>query len=56
MPLHAIDPSTGHDRVVGILQRVEPLVGISVSADGKTILYNRSVSVGSDLMLIENFR
>jgi Tol biopolymer transport system component/DNA-binding winged helix-turn-helix (wHTH) protein len=56
LPLHAIDPGTGHDRVVGILEQATPIFGISVSADGKTILYDRHVSDGADLMLIENFK
>jgi hypothetical protein len=31
-------------------------MGLSVSRDGTTILYNKVVSHGADLMLIENFR
>ena len=30
--------------------------GLTVSPDGKTILYTRGVGEGSDLMMIENFR
>ncbi len=33
-----------------------PGQGFTVSADGKTILYTKSVGEGSDLVLIENFR
>jgi hypothetical protein len=31
-------------------------MGLSVSPDGTTILYNKVVNDGADLMLIENFR
>jgi serine/threonine protein kinase/Tol biopolymer transport system component len=55
-PLHAINPSTGHDRFVGTLESGNVYWGISVSPDGKTILYDRRVSTGADLMLIENFK
>jgi Tol biopolymer transport system component len=55
VPLLLWDPSTGKDRVIGTLEG--PLrPGLTVSADGKTILFTREVSQGSDLMLIENFR
>jgi eukaryotic-like serine/threonine-protein kinase len=56
VPVHAIDPNTGRDRVVGILEQPTGVLGLSVSVDGKTILHNRWVSYGADLMLIENFR
>jgi serine/threonine protein kinase len=56
-PLHAIDPETDKDRVVGTLDQASPFIlGISVSPDGKSVLYNRRVSWGQDLMLIENFK
>jgi hypothetical protein len=54
--LHAIDPSTGHDRFIGTLESANVYFGISVSPDGRTILYDRRVSTGADLMLIENFK
>jgi len=55
VPLLLWDPSTGKDRVIGTLEG--PLrPGLTVSADGKTILFTREVGQGSDLMLIENFR
>jgi hypothetical protein len=55
-PVHAIDPNTGHDRVVGILENGGPFKGVPVSPDGKTILYQRQVREGRDLMLIDNFK
>jgi len=49
------DPSTGQSRVLGTLDG--PLsFGITVSADGRTILFTKQVGEGRDLMLIENFR
>jgi len=60
--LHVIDPETQHDRTVGTL--TDYFFNLEVSPDEKTILYNKAanrglhkrLSVGSDLMLIENFR
>jgi eukaryotic-like serine/threonine-protein kinase len=56
--VHAIDPSTGHDRLVGTtLPHGGYLIyGITVSPDHKTILYEQKVREGQDLMLIENFK
>jgi len=54
VPLYLLDPATGRDRLLG---KVEwPVGGITVSPDGKTILYTKLVGEGSDLMMIENFR
>jgi Tol biopolymer transport system component len=53
-PLLLRDTATGRDRLLGTLERPEE--GLTVSADGKTILYASWVGEGSDLMLIENFR
>ena len=52
--LSLLDPATGRDRLLGWLDG--PGMGLSVSADGKTILYTKVVGEGSDLVLIENFR
>ena len=52
--LHLLDSATGQDRLLG---KLEKYAGeITVSPDGKTILYDKVVSEGSDLMLIENFQ
>jgi hypothetical protein len=48
------DTVTGRDRLLGTLDRPGP--GLTVSADGKTILYSKMIGEGSDLILIENFR
>jgi hypothetical protein len=56
--VHFVDPSTGRDRVIGNLERYAPAydpMGLAVSPDGTSILYNKVVSEGADLMLIENF-
>jgi serine/threonine protein kinase len=54
VPLLLRDAATGRDRLLGTLER--PGGGLTVSADGRTILYGRGVGEGSDLVLIENFR
>ena len=58
--LHLMDPDTHKDRLLGRLEKFdnEPLslLGLSVSPDGTTVLYPRSVIDTADLMLIENFR
>jgi len=54
VPLYLLDPATGQDRLLGKLEQAA--WGFTVSPDGKTILYTRFESQGSDLMMIENFR
>jgi hypothetical protein len=49
------DPVTGKGRLLGTLDGAE-CNGLSVSPDGKTILFTKAVSWGADLMMIENFR
>lgn len=41
-----------------LLTKIEgvPFLGLSVSPDRKTILFSKSVSIGANLMLIENFQ
>jgi len=54
VPLYLLDLATGRDRLLG---KVEwPLGGLTVSPDGKTILYMKLGGEGSDLMMIEDFR
>jgi hypothetical protein len=55
--LHALDPHTGRDERLGTLEgfRDRPL-GLSVSRDGKAIVYARLVLSRAELMLIDNFR
>jgi eukaryotic-like serine/threonine-protein kinase len=54
VPLLLRETATGRDRLLGTLER--PWAGLTVSADGKTILYTKTIGEGSDLVLIENFR
>ena len=54
-----MDPVTGKDREVGRLEkyRYEPSTGaFTVSPDGRTLLCERLVRSGADLMMIDNFR
>jgi eukaryotic-like serine/threonine-protein kinase len=53
-PLRYRDAATGQDRLVARLD-ADWIGGLSVSPDGKTILYARGTST-SDLMMIESFR
>jgi Tol biopolymer transport system component len=60
-PLHVLNLATGEDRVLGRLEQFErsPILlslGLSISPDGTSVLYPRTVNEGSDLMLLENFR
>jgi hypothetical protein len=48
-------PATGRGRLLGTLDRLDES-NLTVSPDGKTILYTKMVAQGSDLMMIENFR
>jgi Tol biopolymer transport system component len=59
VPLWLRDTASGRDRLLGTLERpatVRGLMGLTVSADGKTILYTKQIGEGNDLVLIENFR
>ena len=53
-PLYVLDPATDRDRLLGNLEKAD--AGLSVSPDGKTILYPKGTGEGADLMMIENFR
>jgi hypothetical protein len=54
-PLFLRDPATGRGRLLGTLESATP-DGLTISPDGKTVLYTRAVNSGADLMLIDNFR
>jgi len=54
VPLYLLNPATGQDRLLGRLEQT--FLGLTISPDGKTILYTKFESQGSDLMMIENFR
>jgi hypothetical protein len=53
-PLYLLDPATGRDWLLGKLEQATP--GLTVSPDGRAILYQKLENLGSDLMMIENFR
>jgi Tol biopolymer transport system component/serine/threonine protein kinase len=55
--LHVLDLQTGRDRRLGTLDGItERPMGLSVSSDGRTIVYPKVTTQNADLMLIENFR
>ena len=55
--IYLLDPSTGTESFVAALPvGVQPYVGLTVSPDGRTLLYYRWDQRGSDLMLVENFQ
>ena len=54
VPLFLLDAATGRDQLLGQLEK--PGEGLTVSPDGKTILYSKIVREGADLMMIEDFR
>jgi Tol biopolymer transport system component len=56
--LHKRDLTTGRDEILGTIEKGprNVFLGLAVSPDGKTILYARFVTTGSDLMMLEGFR
>jgi eukaryotic-like serine/threonine-protein kinase len=56
-PLHVRDLKTGRDQRLGTLDGLKSRpMGLSVSPDGKSIIYTKRVLTRADLMLIENFK
>ncbi len=58
-PLHALDPVSGKDRVLGTLEHFPQGVthlNLAVTPDLKAIVFKGIVRASGDLMLIENFR
>ena len=57
-PLHFVGAATGQDRVLGTLEKfaTNSAFGLTVSSDGRVIVYDRLLRAGHDLMLIENFK
>jgi serine/threonine protein kinase len=53
-PLFVRDPATGQGRLLGKLDGADG--ELTVSPDGKAILFTKFIPQGSDLMMIENFR
>ena len=53
--IHALDPTTGRDRVVGQLNQDFNAARMSVSPEGRAFLVTK-LRLSVDLMLIENFR
>ena len=56
--VYRLNPATGERRQVGRLEGYQASMpsGFEVSPDERTILYDRLVSAGEDLMVIENFK
>jgi Tol biopolymer transport system component len=57
--VHGMNWATGDDRLLGTLEKYDRggiPSSFSVSPDGSTVLYQRTVRFDMDLMLIENFR
>jgi Tol biopolymer transport system component len=57
-PVYLLTPATGQQKLVARLTGLDQIskLSLSVSPDGRTILYNRYISNSADLFLIENFR
>jgi serine/threonine protein kinase len=58
VPIRFLDHATGKiTKVMEIQKTIGPAaIGISASADGRTLLWVQMDQIGSDLMMVENFR
>jgi hypothetical protein len=56
VPLYRRDTAPGTTQTLGTVKAAGCCMGLAVSPDGKTILFARTVTVGADLLLFENFR
>jgi hypothetical protein len=50
-----LDPDSGKSRLVSRIEGFAYL-GLTVSADGKTVFFSAGNQMGADLMLVEGFR
>jgi Tol biopolymer transport system component/DNA-binding winged helix-turn-helix (wHTH) protein len=55
-PLYRRDLATNRTQLLGTIKAAGCCMGLTVSPDGKSILLARTIVVGADLMLIEDFR
>ncbi len=53
-PLYRLDTASGRRQQLGMVSNAT--LGLTVSPDGKTILYARENRAGADLMMVESFR
>ncbi|AMY09411.1 Transcriptional regulatory protein YycF [Luteitalea pratensis] len=54
--LYRRDLATGNTQALGTVKAAGCCMGLTVSADGRTILFARTVAVGADLLLFEDFK
>jgi Tol biopolymer transport system component len=55
--LQRIDPQTGHTQTVHVLKHdPTPFAGLSITPDGKLIVFAELARASSDLMLVEHFQ
>jgi len=52
--LHLLKPSPGKDQVLGSLDGV--VSSLSITPDGRSVVYSKLIDEGANLMLIENFK
>ena len=54
--LYRRDLATGNTQTLGTVKAAGCCMGLTVSPDGRTILFARTVAVGADLLLFEDFK